>query len=49
MVCSKFKNPALSPKIEICCGRILIAKDGKVVRKFEFSKDYSRKKKTNNR
>ena len=48
MACSKFKNPTLSPKIEICCGRILIIEDGKVVRKFEFSKDYSRKKKKTN-
>jgi len=39
MACSEFKNLAPLPKIEICCGRILIAKNGKVVRKFEFSRD----------
>jgi len=39
MACSEFKNHALSPKIKICCGRILIDEDDKVVRKFEFSKD----------
>ena len=35
----EFKNLGLSPKIEICYGRILIAEDGKVVKKFGFSKD----------
>ena len=39
MACSKFKNPTLLPKIKIYCERILIVEYGKVVRKFEFSKD----------
>ena len=39
MACLEFKNPALLPKIKIYCGRILIVEYGKVVRKFEFSKE----------
>ena len=39
MAYSEFKNHAPSPKIEICYGRILIAKNGKVVGKFKFSRD----------
>lgn len=39
MACLEFKNPTPLLKIKICCGRLLIAEDGKAVRKFEFSKD----------
>ena len=43
MACLEFKNPALLPKIKIYCGRILIVEYGKVVRKFEFSKENTNK------
>ena len=43
MACLEFKNLALLPKIKIYCGRILIVEYGKVVRKFEFSKENTNK------